>query len=382
MDSLPLNRCLCCNCRWLKLVVDLGEQVPANAVHDALSEQERYPLRMYRCRDCGHFQLDRSLDPAELYKDYPYATGQSKTMEKHLEGLAAWIGPNKNVVEIGCNDGTLLRAMRDRGCKVIGVDPATTFNRVYEAYGFDVRNEPWSDQIAASLEDPADVVVGTNVLAHMRNPKDALQACNRVLEPGGMAIFEVHSAESVIAKNQFDTIYHEHLSYFTPRSAMELANGTAFVLQDLVRIPIHGGSFRLTFVRGHEQLEFPDPGLLYDPEHIKSYIASIRMRQKKIRDILKPGTICIGASARASVMLQKWQPPISAAIDDAETKQGKYVAGTQIPIKSFDWLQEHPPKQVLMGAWNLYDTFRPRLAKMLPGVQLISHYPEVKVETL
>lgn len=381
MDFVPLDKCLCCGSAGLSPAIDLGKQAPANAVHDCSIYQRRYPLRVSRCGFCSHFQLDRSLDPQALYRDYPYATGVSARMLHHLKVLSGWIGPAGRVVEIGCNDGSLLKAMRDRSCEVIGIDPATSWNDLHRANELTVLNEMWGDDIA-DLLPPADVVVGTNVLAHLRDPRAALLACDRVLKPDGMAVFEVHRAASVILSGQFDTIYHEHLSYFTARSAAALAEGTPFVLTDIVPLDIHGGSFRLVYRREGKRATFVDPPALDDPATLADYGPSLLKRRKELLAVLRPGAVCIGASARATVMLQTWKPPVYDAVDDAPLKIGKYVAGRGIPIRSFAWLAEAKPQQVLLGAWNLYETFRPRLAAMLPGTELVSYQPEARVETL
>jgi SAM-dependent methyltransferase len=375
MSDQLLLKCLCCGLADLVPVIDLGEQVPANAVHDGTEPQRRYPLIMNRCQDCGHFQLDRSVDPETLYRDYPYATGVSASMIRHLESLADWIGPDKIVLEIGCNDGTLLRAMRSRGCTATGIDPATTF--AAQHVGLDVVTGMWTEQVAAFLGKRFDIVVGTNVFAHLRDPNGALRVCDFVLKPGGIAVFEVHRAAAVILGRQFDTIYHEHLSYFTARSAAALAEGTPFNLVNVMPLDVHGGSFRLVYARDGSPCSFVEP-----PLSIEAYADDIAARRDALLSIVRPGAVCVGASARATVMLQAWRPSVIAAVDEAPLKIGKYIAGTNVPIFSFDWLKQSRPKQLILGAWNLYDTLRPRLAVMLHGSELVSYQPEIRMEVL
>jgi SAM-dependent methyltransferase len=388
MKPVHLHSCLCCGEDRFDLVIDLGEQVPANAVHDCLEEQRSYPLRMMRCLECGHMQLDRSVDPFELYDDYPYITGVSESMVRHLRGLASVVGPHKRVLEIGCNDGTLLLAMRAMGCQVVGVEPSKKFNAIHEAAGLKVVNFLWSRDFAKKSGWYCDVVVGTNVFAHLRDPKDALLACDEVLSPGGIAVFEVHAGASVIFKKQFDTIYHEHLSYFTVSSARELAQGTPFQLIGAFPISVHGGSLRLVYGRRSGQHNIATA--FFMKESIgdlaiaagKEYSMEIQNRKEKLLALVKPGAVCVGASARATVMIQAWRPRLVAAIDDSQFKAGRFVAGTRIPIFTFDWLARTKPQQVILGAWNLYDSLRPRLAAMLPGTELISYQPDITTEVL
>src|SRR5262245_34443977 len=251
------SACRACESRRLQRVLDLGKMPLANSFlreEDLEKPEPSFPLDVYSCEDCGLLQLVHVVSPEVLFRDYIYVSTTSDTLQKHFASLAREIkdryrlGPSSLVVEVASNDGLLLKKFRDIGVRGVGVEPAVNIAAMAREDGLEVVNEFFNQETASKiLADfgPADVLLGNNVLAHVNDLADFLRGVELVLRPSGGISFEVPYVRDLIEHKEYDTIYHEHLSYFSVAVLAKLFQRFGLFVYDVERVPIHGGSIRV-----------------------------------------------------------------------------------------------------------------------------------------
>jgi cyclopropane fatty-acyl-phospholipid synthase-like methyltransferase len=214
-------------------------------------------------------QLLDVIDPEVLFRQYVYVTGTSDTVASHNEEYAQTVvdflelGPDDLVLEIASNDGSLLKFFKRRRVKTLGVEPATNIAAIAQASGIDTLNEFFNSDTAAQIKTkygPAQAVLGNNVLAHVDNTKDFLHGCKDILAKKGMAVFEVPYLRELLLRLEYDTIYHEHLCYFSVTSLVRLCDEVGLSVVRIDHMPIHGGSLRI--YAGHKEGRNDQPGPL------------------------------------------------------------------------------------------------------------------------
>lgn len=327
-----------------------------------------YPLIVQECQDCGLVQLSESPPRDEVFpKGHPYASGNSKERKRHFTTLAEVIairmlftqaGDDGLVVDIGANDGTLLKAVKKANSKLhlLGVEPTDQARKIEEA---DIRvlqkffTENLGRQIAR--DGRASVVNASNVLAHVPDPHDFLDGVAALLTDDGVFITENHDWNAVAFGLQIDTIYHEHLRYFTVATLTELLRGHGLTVVDVERIQAHGGSFRVTAMKE------PAPGDLT----VAAEETAVRLRRRLVNSA---GPIYgIGATTRATPLIHyaKLQEELTAVCEvSSSEKIGSDIPGTDIPIVDEEILfgEDQPPTAVLFS-WHLADDIVPALRK-------------------
>ena len=216
-----LKTCLACGGTDLFQYLDLGQMPLANSFHDGSAELPTYPLAIQACRSCWHSQLSYAVDPDLMFRDYLYVSGTSDTLRRYFEGFAARFSSGLRVLDIASNDGTLLREFHKRGCAVTGVEPCCDLSPTRE---LPIYTGYWDRDAfeEVTLGGKFDVITAFNVLAHTADPLTFLKLAREALAPGG-TIWVQTSQAHMILDGTFDAIYHEHVSYFTPRSILALA---------------------------------------------------------------------------------------------------------------------------------------------------------------
>src|SRR6185503_10078214 len=240
--------CRCCKQKKLFLYLDLGKQPLANSYHKNENLPE-IPLRVMLCASCYHSQLSVVVDPDTMFRNYLYVSGTTDTFRNHQKALAQdAITRIKThmpyVLDIACNDGSQLEYFRDLNCKVLGVDPAKNLRKISKKKKIPVLVEYWTQQVAKSVKKQFDIITGTNVFAHVDDLDEFLRATKIVLKDDGYLILEFPYADNMITHNEFDTVYHEHLSYFLVHSFKNLIERFNLYIFDVLRNPIQGGSIR------------------------------------------------------------------------------------------------------------------------------------------
>ena len=245
MSNRLLKHCLCCGSDDLRGVLDLGIQPPANSYTRIAAEKVgEYPLGLNVCGHCWHAQLSFCVDRQEIFDSYSYVSGTSGTLQRFFKwfaaSLAARLPANARVLELAANDGSLIKEMQSAGIDCVGIDPARNIVEKAQAEGLPIVRGYWpsaADQVSGQF----DVIVCMNVVAHVDNPKAFVEACRTKLAPGGVLLIQPSQAR-MFGNYEFDTCYHEHISFFNTRSMDVLAKSVGLELVNTALVKIHGDS--------------------------------------------------------------------------------------------------------------------------------------------
>ena len=373
--------CRACSGTDLTRFLKLGDQPLANAFLRGASEfsnEPRFPLDLYYCGDCFLVQLVDVIDPAALFRNYLYVTGTSDTMADHSVRYAATVvellglGPDDRVVEVACNDGSLLKRFRDHGVRTLGVEPAGNIAAHARAKGLEVLDVFFGEQAAEKIRrrhGTARAVIGNNVLAHVDDTRGFLAGARTLLAPGGLVITEVPYLGPFLDRLEYDTVYHEHLCYFSIGSLAQLCEAAGLTIVRVDDVPVHGGSVRLyaaDSVGGHapavlERIE-AERGLgMRDPGRYTGFADRV-VRQRSalrhfLRDLRTDGAELAGygAGAKGNTLLNFCgidSEVLPYIVDKSPMKTGLYTPGTHIPVMPVSTLLERQPDYVLILAWN------------------------------
>lgn len=392
-----LTTCKCCGSNNLIKYCDLRKQPLANSLHDKTIHLEKYELSVNLCSECFHSQLSVTVNPEIIYKHYLYVSGISKPFIQHCKELADDVtkvhgGTTLSVLDIACNDGTMLEEFRNIGHKVFGVDPAENIRQMSVEKNIDVKVAFWSNDIAESLDRTFDIITATNVFAHVDDNYSFLDACKKVLNPNGLVVIEFPYAKDMIAKVEFDTIYHEHISYFTVSSFKTLIERLGFKIYDIKRSTIHGGSIRFAISLDREETSDVEilmneerNAQLYDVDSYKSFQTQMIKTKKDIETYLNgKDYIGFGASAKGNTMLNYFNlTSMKYVVDDTTIKQGKFTPGCDIEVRSVDsGLTTEDDLNIICMAWNFKDAIIQRIKKIRGEnrTNLIFYVPNFYVE--
>jgi SAM-dependent methyltransferase len=408
-----MNPCRICGNNRVTRILDLGSTPLANSFlrPEQLNKPEpRFPLVVGFCLECGLVQLDHAMPPEIMFRDYIYVSSTSQTMPAHFadyadEIVARFTRSSRDlVVEIGSNDGCLLQAFRNHDVRSLGVEPAANIAAIANAAGLATVNDFFCERSARKIregEGAAAVIIGNNVLAHIGNLKDLLAGLDVLLRPDGVAVFEVPYLVDLLAKSEFDTIYHEHLSYFALGPLQRLFQSGGMRICDVKRLPVHGGSIRVYVSRegaGMDPLPSVEALFLLEKSEkldlLETYTAfasrveATKRKTKMLLSELKASGASIagyGAPAKGNTLLNYFQigsKVIDFIVDRSPHKQGMYTPGSHIPVVPPERLLDVQPDYVLLLAWNLMDEIlRQQGEYMDRGGKFIVPIPEPKVIT-
>ncbi|NUN92841.1 MAG: class I SAM-dependent methyltransferase [Verrucomicrobiae bacterium] len=406
----PITGCQICLSSHLEFILDLGH----NALCDSplTPEQVRgpetlYPLRLVRCMDCGLVQIDYSVDPALLFHpDYPYLSGITETLKRNLQATAER-GQEKFpasrdalAVDIGSNDGTLLEGFKKLGFRVRGVE-ATNIARVANEKGIPTTQGFFNLNMAQRIVDTegaAAFVTATNVFAHVNHLGTLLRGIHMLLTENGVFISESHYLLDILATLQYDSIYHEHLRFYSLKPLAKLFDSQGFSLVDAERIPNYGGSIRIYAQKGRGRpfsenvrnlLAEEEKAGLYASGAYQKFARDAQTSRQKLRSLLvrlrdEGKTVAgIGCPGRAATLLT-WcgiSPDLLPYIAEQSTclKVGKFTPGTHIPIVDEKRLFDEQPEYALILSWHYArDIVRKMRAKGLRS-KIIVPLPSVRV---
>jgi len=406
---MRITNCRSCGSDDLHIILDLGSHPIANALlsEEELSRrEERFTLAVAFCRACALLQVTETIRPDILYRrDFPYFSSSSPALlehsAEHVEGLTRkyQLGPLSFVVEVASNDGYLLRNFVDRGIDCLGIDPADGPVAQANTIGVPTIHDFFGSRCADRLASEgklADVVVANNVVAHVDDINDFVAGFARLLKPTGVAVFECAYALDMIQHCEFDTILHEHVFYHTLHGLTTLFKRHGLYLNDVKRLPIHGGSLRLTVSRSPARsvelvaLFAHEAALGLDKEWFyKDFADRVRALRDSLTSLLvsekaKGKRIaCYGAPAKGATMvnyLDLGEGFFEFAVDANAYKQGKYMPGQRIPIRHPDQLVAHQPDYVLLLAWNFAgEVMRQQATYRQRGGSFIIPVPEPRI---
>jgi len=404
------SECRACRGKRLRLFLDLGTVPLANAFLTAeqLAQPElRFPLEVYFCEDCCLVQLVHVVKPELLFSHYLYRTGTNQTIAEHNRRLTEAVandrklGAKELVVEIASNDGSLLQCFRERGVRTLGVEPAKNIAQIASDAGIETLNEFFD---AASVErilaghGEASAVIANNVLAHVDATIEFLAHCKKLLGPNGRVIIEVPYLGEMLDKLEYDTVYHEHLCYFSVTALMRLFAEAGLLLDRVDPVPIHGGSLRLWGKRsdgsGHgasvlEMAEKEKKAGLAIFSRFEEFARRVKQNREELRALLSKlkregkSMAGYGAPAKGNTLLcycEIGTDLIPFTVDMSPLKVGLYTPGSHIPVRPVQRIFDEQPDYVVILAWN----FAPEIMKFLQpykdkGGKFILPIPEPKV---
>ena len=405
------NTCRLCNKANLKLAFSLEPTPPANAFVDKQKisiNQDCYPLDVFFCKDCKHVQLLDVVDSKILFEDYVYVSGTSPVFVKHFEEYANFLIENylqnkkSLVIDIGSNDGTLLSFFKEKGVKVLGVDPAKEISSKANSNGIETLNNFFTFEFSKLIQKKygrAEIITANNVFAHVNDMKDLINGIKNLLAPNGIFVFEVSYLVDVIQKNLFDMIYHEHLSYHSVIPLIKFFKDNEMELIEVIRVDSHGGSLRgiVQMKDGMRKIgdsvkHCIDLEKEIEIEQFETYVKffhKINKERNELQKLLqrlkndKKSIVGFGAPAKATTFLYHFavKPEvIEYIIDDSPLKQGLFTPGMHIPIYSSKKLYEKNPDYVIILAWNFAESIMKRHQKIKDlGGHFIIPLPELKV---
>ena len=403
--------CRLCAGENLSKVLSLTPTPPANAFvsGDQLSAvQPVFPLDLFMCETCAHVQMLDVVDPAILFENYVYVSGTSPVFVRHFEAYANALidrfdpASNSLVVDIGSNDGTLLRFFKDAGFDTLGIDPAKEIARKATDDGI----ETWDTFFTADLtkriiakKGKATVVTANNVFAHADDLGGIVAGVRDLLSPEGIFVFEVSYLVDVFEKTLFDTIYHEHLAYHSVKPLTRFFEAHGMRLIDAQRVDSHGGSLRgIAGLAGGPYDENPSVADLIAleekigldrPETLQTYSAGIdavRMELTTLLHKLKAegkSVAGFGAPAKATTLMYHFgfgPDVIDFIADDSPLKQGLFSPGLHIPVVPSSEIYERNPDYLVILAWNFAEPIMAKHAAFKEnGGHFIIPLPQVTV---
>lgn len=397
-DIRHVTACRLCGSTDLWEFFTLGEQPLANDLvpPDRLNQPDfRAPLAVMRCDDCSHVQLTYTVAPQLLFSDYRFVSGTTAGWHAHCDRLAAQLTAKHGsgfVIDIGANDGTLLTKFSNRGWRTLGIDPA---NNLPIAPSVRMECCEWGLATANRLaftHGRADVIIAQNVLGHVDDPVDFLRGIRSMLTPHGAAYVEVPDLRQLLKTCAFDTIYHEHLSYWSLLSFSKAAKRAGLVVTNTQLLPaIHGGSLRFTVQHeGHTSLSLgwrllSDYRALHTRAPFEKFQAQVEERLKAIGALFAAAEGPFwgyAASAKATVLLNALQQRgvrmPDQIVDDTPGKQGLYVPGVRVPIVKPEAMETC--ETLVLLAWNWADELKRRAVALgFRGAFLIP-MPEPRIE--
>jgi 2-polyprenyl-3-methyl-5-hydroxy-6-metoxy-1,4-benzoquinol methylase len=375
-----VDNCIACGHDQLELVLDLYEQPLANNyVTQIVPANEYYPLAVNLCTKCYHLQLTHIVDPEIIYRDYAYVSGTSQTYLEYMTWFAKWTREYSNrfhghVLDIGCNDGSQLDAFANLGFITYGVDPAENLHSTSTEKGHRVVCGFWNkDSVNQLTHSCFDIITCQNAFAHNTDPVEFLKLLEPIVNDSGMVFIQTSQAD-MVRNGEFDTIYHEHLSFYNINSFNQMVERTGFHLIDAIKTPIHGNSYVFVLSKSKNRkhhiknLIAMESDLLNKDTYTKwaARAQSITKEFKKsIEFFRREGYMIVGygAAAKGMTLLNFAKVDLDFIVDDNPLKQGKISPGRNIPIVGIDYLEQHRENKILFVplAWNFFKEIKSKI---------------------
>lgn len=403
--------CRICKSNKLVDVLSFGSTPLANSFlkEKDLSEPEPFfPLELEFCLNCSLLQLTHIISPDLMFRNYLYVSSTSKVFVSHFETYAKEVYDkfrlNKKsfVIDIGSNDGILLKPFKELGVKILGVDPAVNIAKEATAQGLETLPEYFDQQLAAKIlkkYGKADVITANNVFAHTNDITEMVKAVKILLDKNGVFIIEFQYLLDILQKNLFDNIYHEHLSYYSLKPLLSFFKEQGMKIIDAKRVDTHGGSLRIYVTNEtskykilpaikHILNEEEKAGIYMSDTYIEFANKIKRNKTKLIRLLnklrIRGKTVsAYGAPGKSTTLLNYFsigKDTIDYVVDDSPIKQGLYMPGTHIPIVSPEEIQKRPTDYILILAWNFADSIIRKLTDYsICGGKFIVPIPEPAV---
>lgn len=406
--------CRMCGSKRLVKVWSFGETPLANAYLKpediGRGEEEPFvPLDVYYCQNCHLVQLRDVVDPDVLFENYLYVSSTSPSFVKHFEDYAGHLidrfklNAESLVVDVGSNDGILLKPLKVTGIQTLGIDPAENVAAAANADGIETLAEYFTPPVAercAKQYGRASVITANNVFAHTDDVGMFVEAVKQLLLPDGVFVFEVQYLGDLIAKNLFDIVYHEHVCYYSVYPLVKFFEKKGMEVFDVERPPVHGGSLRVYVQFKGGLLDRPSERVteILHEEKVQAlttlapyqqFAARVASNKEKLQQILQGikseggRVVGYGAPAKATTLCYALEidgGTLDFIVDDAELKQGLVMPGTHIPIVPAERLYEDRPDYCLILAWNFAEPIMKNHQRFVDqGGRFIIPVPEPKI---
>jgi SAM-dependent methyltransferase len=404
--------CLSCATPLRQTFVDLGMSPLCESYvseRDLNGMEAFYPLHVYVCHECFLVQLEEYVSPEHIFTEYAYFSSYAESWVEHMRRYADAIterlglGRESLVVEVASNDGYLLQHFVKKDIPVLGIEPAANVARVAVEKGIPTLVEFFGEETARRLAlegKRADLICGANVLAQVPRPNDFVRGLTALLKPGGTVTIEFPHLMRLMAESQFDTIYHEHFSYFSFLSVERIFERQGLVIFDVEELPTHGGSLRI-YARHADETARPvtaralalrereiAAGLLQLPTYAR-FGEQVKETKRKLLEFLiaakRAGkrVVGYGAPGKGNTLLNYCgirTDFLDFTVDRSPYKQGKFLPGTHIPIHHPDKIREVRPDYVLILPWNFKDEIVRQMDYIREwGGQFVVPIPEARV---
>lgn len=405
-----INKCQVCNSSKLHLVLDLGHQPLCDSLltEEQLNEPETmYPLRMYWCEECSLAQIDYCVEGSIVYHpNYPYKTGVTKELVEYQTSMSKSLAlkynlkPDDLVIDIGSNDGTLLKGFKDQKIRVLGVEP-TNIAKIANQDGVETIQEFFTEKLANEIKDKygkASLIIATNMFAHMATIGEVISGIETLLKDDGIFISETHYLLDVIGGGQFDTTYHEHLRTYSLKSLIKLFSYYNFTITDVERGSRYGGNIRAHVTKGKNQsvsenvkklLDAEGSFGLYKLETYKKFAERVERAKKDFMNFLwniktEGKSIVANSCPGRSVTLLNYYGIDSSLIpyiteQPASLKLGMYLPGKHIPVVNNEILIKEQPDYVILLAWHYADPIMKQLKERGLKSDFIIPLPDFKL---
>jgi SAM-dependent methyltransferase len=406
-----VTNCRMCASAKLRQFIDLGFTPLADAFlrADQMQEPEPYyPLQVHQCEDCGLAQLAYVVSPDLRYRhDYPYESSITRAGRRHWKEFADSVcsrlalTDRDLVIDVGSNVGVLLECFRNNGTRILGIDPATNIVRIAEKRGVETWDEYFGSNVVERIlrdKGKAKVITATNVFTHVDDLRDFMSAVNALLEDDGVFILEAPHFGRLLQSLEYDTIYHEHVSYLSLRPLQRFVSECAMEVFDVQERDIHGGSFRAFVSRPgrypagnsvRKMLAWESGAGLYDAPVLDGFPARVAGNRTELmsllRNLKRQGKRIAGVSAPAKGMTLLNYCHIGPELLDfvtekSQLKIGRYTPGMHIPVLDDNALIRNKADYALLLAWNFAEEIMGNLEEFeLQGGQFILPIPKPRI---
>lgn len=391
--------CVCCGKYDLEQIIDLGDQPLANSFRKIDEILPKFPLRLNLCKNCYHLQLTHIVNPDFLFKDYLYVSGTSQTMLDYFQWMSEFVVEYCNpltVLDIASNDGSQLDCFKDMGCDTYGIDPAENLFEVSTNKGHKIVCNYFTEK---SYEGKVfDVILAQNVFAHIENPLQFLLDCEKIMDDNSYLFIQTSQA-NMILENQFDTIYHEHISFFNINSMNELVKRSGLHLIDVIKTPIHGISYLFILSKQpSNQQRIKNLIAVERYQGLYDFTTYLKYRNNiqeicadfidRTLDFVNAGYLLVGygAAAKGMTFLNMCKVDLDVIIDDNPMKQGLFCPGSNTEVVPINWLNQRQVKgcKILFIplAWNYFDEIKERIQKVRNNKEdkFLKYFPNVRVK--
>jgi len=374
-DFVELNKCVACNSSSLLCTLDLGYQPLANDFLAPNSPFEIFPLKLNRCQICTHSQLSIAVNPARLFRDYSYVSGTSKTLSDYFEFLTERIlkefGSSGKLLDIGSNDGTFLSKFNSTKWTTLGVDPAVNLIESSISNGAITIPTFFNSELSKILAKDFDVIVAMNIFAHTSNPLEILIGINECMKITGKAFIQTSQANMFIS-GEFDTVYHEHISFFNVKSMRALLERAGLILSNVSIVPIHGSSYLWEVTKNHNQNQnlnlhfdrelYENLNGFYDEKIYLNFAQMAADKSLEVRNIIEKfrkntyKIVSYGAAAKGNTFINFSNLIFDNIFDDTPQKIDKQSPAGGCLVSNPELLKNiSEPVLVVIPAWNFVD---------------------------